>query len=121
MTPRQSKDCLFCKIVEGSIPAKKVAEDDRFICIPDIRPQAKVHLLVMPKDHVASLETAFPASGHQEKDLVGEMFSFAARVARESGLLPAGFRSMINTNAAGGQTVFHLHLHLLGGEILEEF
>src|SRR4051812_42581006 len=113
-------DCLFCKIVAGSIPSPRVYEDERFICIRDIRPQAPVHLLLLPKEHVESLETAFPASGPQRTELLGQLFEAAGRVAREQKLLPTGYRSVINTGEGGGQTVFHLHLHLLGGERLGE-
>lgn len=115
------KDCLFCKMVRGEIPVAKLYEDVAFICIKDIRPRARVHLLLLPKRHVASLDAAFPADGSiGEATLVGELFRVGARVAREQGLLPAGFRSVINTGKNGGQTVFHLHLHLMGGEALPE-
>jgi histidine triad (HIT) family protein len=116
----QKSDCLFCKIIAGSIPSPRVYEDDKFICIRDIRPQAKVHLLVIPKEHVASLDTTYPLDGASHGDLVGELFETGVKIAREQKLLPAGFRSVINTNEGGGQTVFHLHLHLLGGEVLGE-
>jgi histidine triad (HIT) family protein len=106
-------DCVFCKIVEGAIPSPRVREDAEFICIRDIHPQAKTHLLVIPKTHVDTLEGADAA-------LSGKLLSFATEVARETGLLPAGFRTIINTGVGGGQTVFHLHAHLLGGEQLGE-
>jgi histidine triad (HIT) family protein len=115
-----SKDCLFCKIVEGAIPAPKLYEDERFICIRDIRPQAKTHLLVLPKEHIASLEDAFPEKGTSRPELVGELFEVGAKVARANGLLPGGFRAVINTGPDGGQTVFHLHLHVLGGGLLRD-
>lgn len=113
-------DCLFCKIIAGQIPSPRVYEDEQFICIRDIRPQASKHFLVMPKKHVASLEAAFPESGQGESALIGQLFEVGTRIARKEGLLPRGFRSVINTNEHGGQTVFHIHLHLLGGEPLEE-
>lgn len=116
-------DCLFCKIVRGEIPAPKLYEDERFICIRDIRPQAKTHLLVLPKAHIASLEEAFPEKGSSHSSstvLLGELFEVGTRIARQEGLLPGGFRSVINTGPDGGQTVFHLHLHLLGGGVLQE-
>ncbi len=106
-------DCIFCKIIDGKIPSPRVYEDDRFICIRDIRPQAKTHLLVIPRKHVVSLEQA-------EGALVGEMFDAAKKIALQEKLLPSGFRSVINTGVGGGQTVWHLHLHLLGGELLGE-
>jgi histidine triad (HIT) family protein len=111
-------DCLFCKMAAGTVPVPKVYEDAEYLCIRDIRPQARIHLLVMPKEHVASLEAAFPDHGPARSEMVGRLFEIAARIARQQGLLPDGFRSVINTNSHGGQTVFHLHLHLLGGEPL---
>jgi histidine triad (HIT) family protein len=105
------KGCIFCKIIAGEIPSPKVYEDPDFICIRDIQPQAKIHLLVIPKQHVVALDTS-PAS------LTGRLFEVGTQIAREQGLLPKGFRSVINTGPDGGQTVFHLHLHLLGGEPL---
>jgi histidine triad (HIT) family protein len=115
-----SSSCIFCKIVRGEIPSPRVYEDERFIAIRDIRPQAKIHLLVLPKEHVASLDEAFPENGKSRAGLVGELFEVGARIARQHGLLPGGFRAVINTGREGGQTVFHLHLHLLGGEALRE-
>jgi len=114
----QVKDCLFCKIIEGSIPSPRVYEDSLFICIRDIQPQAKTHLLVIPKDHVSSLATAFPEGGSGRTELIGKMFETASKIAYQEKLLPGGFRAVINTEKNGGQTVFHLHLHLLGGESL---
>jgi histidine triad (HIT) family protein len=107
--------CIFCKIVDGSIPSPRVMETDEFIVIRDIQPQAKTHLLVIPKEHLASLEDVYPASGVGRPELVGRFFEVGARAARAEGLLPGGFRSVINTGRDGGQTVFHLHLHILGG------
>ncbi len=114
----QTRDCLFCKIIEGVIPASLVFQDEFFICIRDVYPQAKIHLLLIPKMHISSLDTAFPDGGESQYILVGKLFEAAAKVARLQGLLPGGFRSIINTEKNGGQTVFHLHLHLLGGELL---
>ena len=115
-----STDCIFCKIVTGAIPSPKLYEDDRFICIRDIRHQAKTHLLILPKEHIASLDAAFPCEGRAQTEMVGQLFEMATRIARQQGLLPGGFRSVINTGRDGGQTVFHLHLHILGGAILNE-
>ncbi|MBY0470184.1 histidine triad nucleotide-binding protein [bacterium] len=112
------KDCIFCKIIAGQIGAKKIGESSNFLCIEDINPQAPVHLLVMPKLHVASLDAAFPGDEPNQQKMVGELFEFAVKIARDQGLLPSGFRSVINTHSNGGQTVFHLHLHLLGGKSL---
>ena len=115
-----SADCIFCKIIAGKIPSPKLYEDEEFICIRDVRPQAKTHLLVIPKEHVQSLETVYPEAGPSRSELVGRLFEVATRVARLTGLLPDGFRIVVNTNHGGGQTVFHLHIHLLGGTLLEE-
>ena len=112
--------CLFCKIIKNEIPSPRVYEDSKFICIRDIRPQAKTHLLVIPKDHIESLDAAFPENSTGKTELVGELLKIGTTVARKEGLLPAGFRSVINTGAGGGQTVFHIHLHLLGGGALSE-
>lgn len=109
------KDCIFCKIIQGEIPSPRVYEDADFICIRDIRPQAKTHLLVIPKAHLPTLE-----QGADDPELMGKFLATTTKIAREQGLLPAGFRSVINTGVAGGQTVFHLHLHILGGETLSE-
>ena len=111
-------NCIFCKISDGKIPAKKIAENDDFFCIPDIQPQAPKHLLVIPKKHLASLESVY--EGSNGESLVGGLFSFAHQVAKQERLLPGGYRSIINTGKEGGQTVFHLHLHLLGGKTMSE-
>jgi histidine triad (HIT) family protein len=111
-------ECIFCQIIQGAIPAPKLYEDEKFVCIRDIRPQAKIHLLVLPKEHIASLETAFPVQGKSQSELMGKLLEVGTQIAREQGLLPGGFRAVINTNENGGQTVFHVHLHLLGGESL---
>jgi histidine triad (HIT) family protein len=101
--------CLFCRIVRGEIPAKIVATSDECLAFRDINPQAPTHVLVIPRQHVASLdEVTDPA-------LVGRMAMLAARIARDEGISERGYRTVINTNAAAGQTVFHIHLHLLGG------
>lgn len=113
-----SSSCIFCQVIEGKIPAKKYYEDSNFLCIQDIRPQAKIHLLLMPKKHIPTLADAFPEKSDGEGALIGEMFRVATQIAREQNLLPAGFRSVINTQEQAGQTVFHIHLHLLGGEPL---
>lgn len=107
------KDCLFCKFVMGVIPTKKVFEDDDCIAIEDIHPQAKKHLLVISKQHFASLEEL------TEEKLAGRILLAGVRVARQEGLM--GFRTVINTGSSAGQTVFHLHVHILGGEKLSGF
>jgi len=105
-------DCLFCRMASGAMPVDKVHEDDLVFAIRDINPQAPTHVLVVPREHVASLnEAADPA-------LVGRVALFAAEVARKEGIAERGYRTVFNTNADAGQTVFHLHLHLLGGRHL---
>ncbi|HYG54848.1 MAG TPA: histidine triad nucleotide-binding protein [Burkholderiales bacterium] len=102
--------CVFCKIVAGQIPAKKVHEDDLVIAFHDIRPQAPVHILLIPKAHVATL---YDAQGAHEPAL-GRMLALAGRLAREAGA-DDGFRSVINTGRVGHQEVYHVHMHVLGG------
>ena len=102
-------DCLFCKIVAGEIPSKKLFEDELAYAFSDIDPKAPVHALIVPKKHFASLED----TGSEEKMLLGHLHLVAKNLARERGLAN-GYRIVINTGADGGQTVSHLHLHLLG-------
>jgi histidine triad (HIT) family protein len=111
--------CIFCKIVEGKISSPRVYEDEKAIVIRDLHPQAKTHFLVIPKVHVESLAALFENSD-EGKSVIGDLFAIADTVAKTEGLLPDGFRSVINTGVNGGQSVFHLHLHLLGGEKLPE-
>lgn len=106
-----NEDCLFCKIIAGAIPSEKVYEDDVCIAFNDISPQAPTHILVIPREHFDSLDTA--AKDH--KETLGHLLLTAAEIAREKGFAEDGYRVVINTNADGGQTVFHLHVHLLGG------
>jgi histidine triad (HIT) family protein len=106
--------CLFCKIIAGEIPSKKVFEDDRLIAFHDINPQAPTHTLVVPKKHVATLNDLTSA----DDALVGEMVRRGAAIAREIGIDGPGFRTVFNCNAQAGQTVFHIHLHLLGGRVM---
>ena len=103
--------CLFCRIVAGEIPASKVYEDDRLIAFNDINPQAPMHVLVVPREHVATLNDLGP----DHDGLVGDMVRRAAAIAAERGYAAGGFRAIFNCNADAGQTVFHLHLHVLGG------
>lgn len=105
-----SEHCIFCKIVRGEIPCGKVFEDDEFLVFHDIRPIARVHLLVIPKRHVESLAHFDPS----DSDLVGRMILLGARLAPQQGLTD-GFRTMINTGKGGGQEVFHVHAHIFGG------
>jgi histidine triad (HIT) family protein len=106
--------CLFCQIVEGKIPATKVYEDDRIVAFDDINPQAPMHVLVVPRAHVATVNDLTPA----HDALVGAMLRCAARIATERGFDARGYRTVVNCNAQAGQTVFHLHMHVLGGRAL---
>ena len=103
--------CLFCKIVSRDIPAKILYEDDRLLAFEDINPQAPLHALLIPKTHIASLNDLTP----EQDALVGEMTRRAAALAKERGYADRGFRTVFNTNRDAGQTVFHIHLHVLGG------
>lgn len=103
-------DCIFCKIVRGEIPSKKAYEDEEVLVFHDIHPIAPVHLLLIPKSHVASLWDC----DAQQQPILGKMLLMAPKLALEHGL-DDGFRTMINTGPGGGQEVFHLHLHVFGG------
>jgi histidine triad (HIT) family protein len=107
-------DCLFCKIAAGTIPAALVHEGDRLLAFRDISPQAPLHVLIIPRDHVASLDAVDAASG----PLLGEALLLAADIARREGVAESGYRTVINTGDHGGQTVHHLHVHLLAGRAL---
>ena len=102
-------DCLFCRIVRKEIPAKLVAEDEHCVAFRDINPQAPLHVLVIPREHVPSLDEA------RDPALLGRLSLMAADIARKEGVAASGYRTVMNTNSAAGQTVFHVHLHLLGG------
>jgi histidine triad (HIT) family protein len=105
-------DCLFCKIAAGEIPAEKLYEDDKMLAFRDIAPQAPVHFLIIPKKHIQD-----PASVGEEDDaLIGQMMRTASRVAKENGI--RDFRLVYNNGAKAGQTVFHIHMHVLGGRAL---
>jgi len=105
-------DCLFCKIARGEIKATIVAQDDAFVSFRDINPQAPTHILVIPRTHVATLNEATDGA------LLGKLLMYARDVARAEGLAQRGYRVVINTNAEAGQSVFHLHAHLLGGRAM---
>lgn len=104
-----SADCIFCKIVAGSIPAKTLYEDDDVIAFHDIRPLARVHFLIVPKVHIETLKDC--AAEHQA--LLGKMMLLAAQLAEEQGLV--GYKTVMNVGREGGQEVFHIHLHVFGG------
>ena len=105
-------DCIFCKIVAGEIPATLVKRTDRLVAFRDVSPQAPVHVLVIPTEHLASLADV------QDGRLLGEMLMLARDIARDEQIAEDGYRVVLNTNKNGGQTVFHLHLHLPGGRRL---
>ena len=107
-----TSDCLFCRIVAGEIPAKIVDETPGCIAFRDINPEAPVHILVVPRKHVRSL------SESNDPQLLGEMLDFVRRLADREGIASSGYRVVLNTNENGGQSVFHLHAHLLGGRKL---
>lgn len=104
-----SDQCLFCKIVRKEIPAKIVEETDEMIAFQDVNPQAPLHVLIIPKAHVPSLNEATDAQ------MIGRLSLLAAEIAKREGVSEAGYRTLINTNRDAGQTVFHVHLHLLAG------
>jgi len=102
-------DCLFCKIIRREIPATIVAEDEYCVAFRDIGPQAPTHVLVVPREHVATLDAV------KDPLLIGRAMAMAAEVARAEKIVDAGYRTVVNTNAGAGQTVFHVHVHVLGG------
>ncbi len=106
-------ECLFCKIVAGDIPAKKVYEDEYTFAFEDIQPKAPTHVLVIPKKHIRGLKEAAP----EDAELIGRLNLVAARIGRERGI-EDGYRTVLNVGPKSGQSVFHIHLHLLGGREL---
>jgi histidine triad (HIT) family protein len=109
-----SSDCLFCKIANGDIPAELLVEDDDLVAFNDISPQAPVHLLIIPKKHFATVNDLTEA----DTEIVSKLILCAKTLASEKGISESGYRLLFNCNAQGGQTVYHLHLHLLGGRQL---
>ncbi len=108
-------DTIFGKIARGEIPADLVYEDEGVVAFRDLSPQAPTHILVIPRKPIPTLNDAGP----EDAELIGKLFLAAARVAREAGIAERGYRTVINCNAAAGQTVFHLHVHLLGGRPMQ--
>ena len=104
-------DCLFCKIIAGDISADKVYENERILAFRDINPQAPIHILIIPKLHISTLNDLQP----EHTELTGELIRTASELAKKEGIAEAGYRTGFNCNDAGGQTVYHIHLHLLGG------
>ena len=107
-------DCLFCKIIAGDIPSAKVYEDDKVYAFRDIEPQAPVHILIIPKEHIASANELT----EENASIVGHIFAVAAKIAKEEGIADGGYRIVNNCGQDGGQTVGHLHFHMLGGRSL---
>jgi histidine triad (HIT) family protein len=110
-----ASDCLFCRIVRHEIPADIVHEDGDLVAFRDINPQAPVHVLIIPKKHIATLNDLTAGDGA----LVGKLVLAAQALARNEGIAEAGYRTLMNCNVHGGQSVFHLHLHLLGGRAMK--
>ena len=107
-------DCLFCKIAAGTVPADVVHRDDHVLAFRDINPQAPVHILLIPRAHVGSLD----AAGEEHADALGRLMLAARDMARAEGIAEGGYRTVMNVGADGGQTVHHVHLHLLGGRAM---
>ena len=107
-------DCLFCKIRDGEIPCDKVYEDDDVIAFKDVNPQAPTHVLVVPRKHIATINDLEEDDGN----IIGAMMMAAKEIAAAEGIAEDGYRLVLNCNAKAGQTVFHIHLHLLGGRAL---
>jgi histidine triad (HIT) family protein len=107
-----AESCIFCKIVRGEVPAQMLVNNKEIAAFRDVNPQAPVHILIIPKKHVASLDDA------TDSDLLGRMLSLAAALARQEKIARSGYRTVVNTGRDGGQTVDHLHIHLLGGRAM---
>ena len=107
-------DCLFCRIADGNLSADIVYENDSLIAFRDINPKAPTHILLIPRRHIATMNDLEDG----DKALVGELFVAAARIAADEGLADDGYRVVMNCNAAAGQSVFHIHLHLMGGRLM---
>ncbi|GAB4498657.1 MAG: histidine triad nucleotide-binding protein [Anaerolineales bacterium] len=107
-------DCIFCKIIKGEIPSVSVYRDEQTYAFRDINPAAPTHILIVPNKHIDSVNMMIP----DDEPLIGHLFSAAKQIAEQEGLSEKGYRLVINTNAEAGQTVFHIHLHLLGGKPL---
>jgi len=109
-------DCIFCKIVRGEIPCTKVYEDDKVLAFDDIHPMAPVHVIIIPKQHISTLMDI----DAKNIDIVNNLIATAQKVSQIKGIAAKGFRTVINCNAEGGQVVFHLHMHVLGGRKLQD-
>lgn len=111
---RRMSSCLFCRIIAGEIPSSRVFEDDRLVAFNDINPQAPMHVLVVPRAHIATLNDLTAAND----GLIGEMVRRGAAIAAARGYAERGYRTVLNCNAEAGQSVFHVHLHVLGGRAM---
>ncbi|SFF00263.1 histidine triad (HIT) family protein [Paenibacillus catalpae] len=107
-------DCIFCKIIEGSIPSTKVYESENVIAFKDIQPAAPVHILIIPKKHIPTMNDVTEEDG----PVIAEVFAAAREIAKQQGIAESGYRLINNVNSDGGQVVYHLHVHLVGGEKL---
>ncbi|CAM3115995.1 histidine triad nucleotide-binding protein [Paenibacillus lupini] len=107
-------DCIFCKIIEGSIPSSKVYETENVIAFKDIQPAAPVHILIIPKKHIPTMNDVT----EEDDSVIAELFAAAREIAKQQGIAESGYRLINNVNSDGGQVVYHLHIHLLGGEKL---
>lgn len=110
-----SENCLFCKIISGEVPSKLVYEDEHVYAFHDINPGAPTHVLIVPREHIATLNDLEV----RHEPLMGKIFSAAKKIAADLGVHEKGYRTVFNTNAGGGQTVYHIHLHLLAGRSLK--
>ncbi len=108
------QDCLFCRIVSGEVPAEILHQDELCVVIKDVNPQAPTHMLVIPREHMESLDEA----ARRDEAMLGHLLRTGARLAHDQGLGEGGYRTVINTGAGAGQSVFHLHVHVLGGRSL---
>ena len=109
-----NEDCLFCKILKGDIPADVIFESDSAIAFRDINPQAPTHVLIIPRKHIATINDITP----DDHTLIGSLYAAAKSIAAQEGFSDDGYRAVMNCNEAAGQTVFHIHLHLLGGRAM---
>ncbi len=107
-------ECLFCKMVSGDIPCEKVYENELILSFRDIDPKAPTHILIIPKKHIETLNEI----NENDQDLLGELLLTAKKIAKDEGIDSSGYRTVFNCNADGGQTVFHIHMHLLGGRLM---
>jgi len=108
------EECIFCKVVKKEIPAKIVYEDDNLLALDDIAPKAPVHVLIVPKIHIATIKELKP----ENKNLIGEIFLIASKIAAQKGISESGYRILVNKGKDAGQTIDHLHFHVLGGHTL---